>query len=460
MSDINNELHTQIQYSLIEKLSESERRYRELVNSLREIVFKCDRLGNLNFLNRAWTNTLGYGITDVIGSALGNFIDLNDRHLWSETLEKLQTGVEVCQVLRFYHQTGVIVWLELSAQPQSETEFSGSLINISDVYDELRLRKQAEALLKQTNEQLEARVEQRNIELIQANHDLKVTLDKLKYTQAQLVQTEKMSSLRQLVAGIAHEINNPVNFIYANLTHASEYTEVLLKILQLYQQTYPVPSLQIQEAIIAWDLDFIQKDLGKLLESMQVGSERIREIVLLLRNFSRLDEADIKNVDIHAGINHTITLLRHRLQSESGNPVIQIIKNYGVIPYVKCYPAQLNQVFLNILNNAIYALNEAIANLSISQDTQCQTFVPTIWIKTEIIDETWLNICIKNNGLGIHESVISKIFDPFFTTKPVGKGTGLGLFISYQIVVEMHQGKLTCTSKTSQETEFCIQIPI
>ncbi|MEH2279597.1 MAG: ATP-binding protein [Nostoc sp.] len=453
MSDLSNELHTQIQYSLIEKLSESERRYRELVDSLHEIVFKCDQLGNLNFLNRAWTNTLGYRIADVIGSALGNFIDLDDQHLWSETLEKLQTGVEVCQELRFYHQTGVIVWLELSAQPQSETEFSGSLSNISD-------RKHAEALLKQTNEELEARVEQRNIELIQANHDLKVTLEKLKYTQAQLVQTEKMSSLGQLVAGIAHEINNPVNFIYANLSYASEYTEVLLKILQLYQKTYPVPSLDIQEAIITWDLDFIQKDLGKLLESMQVGSVRIREIVLLLRNFSRLDEAEIKNVDIHAGINHTITFLGHRFQSESENMVIQIIKNYGVIPQIMCYPAQLNQVFMNILNNAIYALNEAIANLSISQYSQTQPFVPTIWINTEIIDETWLNVRIKNNGLVIPESVISKIFDPFFTTKPVGKGTGLGLFISYQIVVEMHKGKLICTSKTNQETEFCIQIPI
>ncbi|MEH2258296.1 PAS domain-containing sensor histidine kinase [Nostoc sp.] len=460
MSDLSNELHTQIQYSLIEKLSESERRYRELVNSLREIVFKCDRLGNVNFLNRAWTNTLGYGIADVIGSALGNFIDLDDQYLWSETLEKLQSGVEVCQKLRFYHQTGVIVWLELSAQPQSETEFSGSLINISDVYDELRLRKHAEALLKQTNEELEARVEQRNIELIQANHDLKVTLEKLKYTQAQLVQTEKMSSLGQLVAGIAHEINNPVNFIYANLTHASEYTKVLLQILQLYQQTYPVPSPHIQEAIITWDLDFIQQDLGKVMESMQVGSDRIREIVLLLRNFSRLDEAEIKNVDIHAGINHTITFLRHRFQSKSGNMEIQIIKNYGVIPQLECYPAQLNQVFMNILNNAIYALNEVVANLSISQNLQSQPFVPTIWISSEVIDKTWLNVRIKNNGLGIPESVISKIFDPFFTTKPVGKGTGLGLFISYQIVVEMHQGKLTCTSKTSQETEFCIQIPI
>lgn len=453
MSDFSNELHTQIQYSLIEKLSESERRYRELVDSLREIVFKCDRLGNLNFLNQAWTNTLGYGITDAIGSALGNFIDLDDQYLWSETLEKLQIGVEVCQELRFYHQTGVIVWLELSAQPQTETEFSGSLINISD-------RKHAEGLLKQTNEELEARVEQRNIELIQANHDLKVTLDKLKYTQAQLVQTEKMSSLGQLVAGIAHEINNPVNFIYANLTHASEYTQVLLKILQLYQQTYPVPSLHIQEAIVTWDLDFIQKDLGKVLESMQVGSERIREIVLLLRNFSRLDEAEIKIVDIHAGINHTITFLRHRLQNKSANRVIQIVKNYGLIPQIQCYPAQLNQVFMNILNNAIYALEEKITNLPISQSYQSQPFIPTIWINTEIVDETWLNICIKNNGGGIHESVISKIFDPFFTTKPVGKGTGLGLFISYQIIVEMHQGNLICNSKISQETEFCIQIPI
>ncbi|BAY27830.1 two-component sensor histidine kinase [Calothrix sp. NIES-2100] len=445
MSDFNNELHTQIQYSLIEKLSESERRYRLLVDSLREIVFKCDRLGNVNFLNHAWTKTLGYPIADVIGSPLSNFIDGNDQHLWEETLEKLQTGVEVCQELRFQHQTGVIVWLEMSVQSRGEPEFSGSLINISD-------KKRAEALLKQTNEELEARVEQRNTELIQANHDLKVTLDQLKYTQAQLVQTEKMSSLGQLVAGIAHEINNPVNFIYANLIYASEYTQVLFQILQLYQETYPVPPPHIEEAIISLDLDFIQKDLVKLLNSMQVGSDRIREIVLLLRNFSRLDEAEIKNVDIHAGIDHSITLLRHRLISNSDNLAIQVIKNYGVIPCVNCYPAQLNQVFMNIINNAIDALQEAI--------TQSQTFVPTIWISTEIIEKFWLNIRIRNNGLVIPESIIAKIFDPFFTTKPVGKGSGLGLFVSYQIVVEMHRGKLTCSSLASQGTEFCIQIPI
>jgi two-component system, NtrC family, sensor kinase len=445
MSDFNNELHTQIQYSLIEKLSESERRYRLLVDSLREIVFKCDRLGNVNFLNQSWTKTLGYAIADVIGSPLSNFIDENDQHLWEETLEKLQTDVEVCQELRFHHQTGVIVWLEMSVQSRGEPEFSGSLINISD-------KKQAQVLLKQTNEELEARVEQRNTELIQANNDLKVTLEKLKYTQAQLVQTEKMSSLGQLVAGIAHEINNPVNFIYANLTHASEYTEILFQILQLYQKTYPVPPLHIQEEIITLDLDFIQQDLVKLLKSMQVGSNRIREIVLLLRNFSRLDEAEIKNVDIHAGIDHTITLLRHRLIRNSDNLAIQVIKNYGVIPCVTCYPAQLNQVFMNIINNAIDALQEAIP--------QAKTVIPTIWISTEIIEKFWLNIRIRNNGLVIPESIIAKIFDPFFTTKSVGKGSGLGLFVSYQIVVEMHRGKLTCASLTSQETEFCIQIPI
>ncbi|MBE9085202.1 PAS domain S-box protein [Tolypothrix sp. LEGE 11397] len=445
MSDFNNELHTQIQYSLMEKLSESERRYRELVNSLREIVFKCDRLGNVKFLNQAWTKTLGYQVADVIGSPLSNLIDANDRHLWQATLEKLQTGVEVCQELRFHHQTGVIVWLELSIQPCDESEFSGSLIHIND-------RKQAEVLLKQTNEELEARVEQRNTELIQANHELKLTLEKLKYTQAQLVQTEKMSSLGQLVAGIAHEINNPVNFIYANLSYASEYTEALFQIIELYQQAYPVTPLHVQEAIKYFDLEFIQQDLAKLLQSMQAGSDRIREVVLLLRNFSRLDEAEIKNVDIHVGIDHTITLLRHRLTNNSGMMGIQIIKDYGRIPLIKCYPAQMNQVFMNIINNAIDALLEAI--------NQSQLLMPTIWISTEIIDEVWLNIGIKNNGLPIPESVMAKIFDPFFTTKTVGKGIGLGLFVSYQIVIEMHQGKLTCTSLPNKETEFCIQIPI
>ncbi|WDD36473.1 histidine kinase dimerization/phospho-acceptor domain-containing protein (plasmid) [Nostoc sp. UHCC 0926] len=205
--------------------------------------------------------------------------------------------------------------MELSAQPQSETEFSGSMINISDVYNELRLRKHAEALLKQTNEELEARVEQRNIELIQANQDLKVTLEKLKYTQAQLVQTEKMSSLRQLVAGIAHEINNPVSFIYGNLKSADEYTQNLFSLLDIYQRHYPQSAEAIEEFTNFIELDFLRSDFPKLFKSMLMGAERIRDIVLSLRTFSRLDEAEMKAVDINQGIDSTIMIIQSRLNS-------------------------------------------------------------------------------------------------------------------------------------------------
>ena len=422
MSDFSNELHTQIQYSLIEKLSQSERRYRELVDNLREIVFKCDRLGNLNFLNRAWTNTLGYAIADVIGSALGNFIDLDDRHLWEKTLEKLQTGVEVCQELRFYHQTGVIVWLELSAQPQSETEFSGSMINISDVYNELRLRKHAEALLKQTNEELEARVEQRNIELIQANQDLKVTLEKLKYTQAQLVQTEKMSSLRQLVAGIAHEINNPVSFIYGNLKSADEYTQNLFSLLDIYQRHYPQSAEAIEEFTNFIELDFLRSDFPKLFKSMLMGAERIRDIVLSLRTFSRLDEASMKAVDINQGIDSTIMIIQSRLNPANQRLQIEVIKEYGSLPLVECYPGQLNQVFLNILMNALDALEDSALRGRWTTKKFNIMDNPRIYIRTQLLEPDQVTISIADNGLGIPEDTLKQIFNPFFTTKPVGQG--------------------------------------
>ncbi|MEH2413550.1 PAS domain-containing sensor histidine kinase [Nostoc sp.] len=460
MSDFSNELHTQIQYSLIEKLSESERRYRELVDSLREIVFKCDRLGNLNFLNRAWTNTLGYAIADVIGSALGNFIDLDDRHLWSETLEKLQTGVEVCQELRFYHQTGVIVWLELSAQPQSETEFSGSMINISDVYNELRLRKHAEALLKQTNEELEARVEQRNIELIQANQDLKVTLEQLKYTQAQLVQTEKMSSLSQLVAGIAHEINNPVSFIYGNLKSADEYTQNLFSLLDIYQKHYPQSVKAIEELTNLIELDFLRSDFPKLFKSMLMGAERIRDIVLSLRTFSRLDEASMKAVDINEGIDSTIMIIQNRLNSTNQRLQIEVIKEYGSLPLVECYPGHLNQVFLNILVNALDALEDSALKGRWTTKKFNMMDNPRIYIRTQLMEPDQVTISIADNGLGIPEATLKQIFNPFFTTKPVGQGTGMGLAISYQIITQKHGGSLECISQLGVGAEFIIRIPL
>ncbi|MEH2424419.1 MAG: ATP-binding protein [Nostoc sp.] len=460
MSDFSNELHTQIQYSLIEKLSQSERRYRELVDSLREIVFKCDRLGNLNFLNRAWTNTLGYAIADVIGSALSNFIDLDDRHLWEKTLEKLQTGVEVCQELRFYHQTGVIVWLELSAQPQSETEFSGSMINISDVYNELRLRKHAEALLKQTNEELEARVEQRNIELIQANQDLKVTLEKLKYTQAQLVQTEKMSSLRQLVAGIAHEINNPVSFIYGNLKSADEYTQNLFSLLDIYQRHYPQSAEAIEEFTNFIELDFLRSDFPKLFKSMLMGAERIRDIVLSLRTFSRLDEAEMKTVDINQGIDSTIMIIQSRLNPANQRLQIEVIKEYGSLPLVECYPGQLNQVFLNILVNALDALEDSALRGRWTTKKFNIMDNPRIYIRTQLLEPDQVTISIADNGLGIPEDALKQIFNPFFTTKPIGQGTGMGLAISYQIITQKHGGSLECISQPGVGAEFLIRIPL
>ncbi|MEB3338657.1 MAG: GAF domain-containing protein, partial [Leptolyngbyaceae bacterium] len=278
------------------------------------------------------------------------------------------------------------------------------------------------------------------------------TVHKLKETQAQLVQTEKMSSLGQMVAGIAHEINNPVNFIAGNLTYANNYLQDLLSLVKLYQECYPNPVPAIQERTEEIDLEFLIEDLSKLLSSMQIGTERIRQIVLSLRNFSRLDEADKKPVNIHEGIDSTLLILQSRLKAQPNQAEIQIIKQYGELPVVECYAGQLNQVFMNILSNAIDALEDRPAPR-------------TITITTEILQEKsptrqHILIRIRDNGSGMPESVRQKLFDPFFTTKPVGKGTGLGLSISYQIVVEKHGGLLKCLSEPGQGSEFWIQIPV
>jgi two-component system, NtrC family, sensor kinase len=282
---------------------------------------------------------------------------------------------------------------------------------------------------------------------------LSETLHKLQETQAQLIQHEKMSSLGQLVAGVAHEINNPVNFIHGNITYANEYIENLLDLLHLYQKHYPNPDVEIQSFTEEIDLEFISDDLTKLLSSMNMGTNRIREIVLCLRNFSRLDEAEKKPVDIHEGLENTLLILHHRLKSIGIGLGISIVKQYGILPLVDCYPGQLNQVFMNILTNAIDALEEQIKQTN-------HEFSPTIQISTEVTDKDFVVIRIADNGIGISESVRQRLFDPFFTTKPVGKGTGLGLSISYQIIVEKHGGQLKCLSEPGKGTEFAIQIPI
>ncbi len=276
----------------------------------------------------------------------------------------------------------------------------------------------------------------------------------LQRTQAQLIQSEKMSSLGQLVAGVAHEINNPVGFIYGNISPATDYVSDLLNLIEMYQEHYPEPVEEIEEELEAIELDFLVEDLKKLLNSMKIGAERIRDIVLSLRNFSRLDESDMKPVDVHEGIDSGLLILHTRIKEKSEMRGIEIVKEYGKLPQVTCYASQLNQVFMNIIINAIDALQN-------NRDKEHKVNeAPTLTINTQATDSNTVKISIADNGNGMTEEVKSKIFDPFYTTKPVGSGTGLGLSISYSVVVEKHGGTLVCNSAPGEGAEFVIEIPV
>lgn len=275
--------------------------------------------------------------------------------------------------------------------------------------------------------------------------------EQLNRLQAQMLQSEKMASLGQLVAGIAHEINNPVNFIYGNLKYTSEYTQDLLRVIQQYKASYSTLPAELANLIEEVDLDYLVEDLPQILSSMKVGADRIREIVLSLRNFSRLDDTELQEVDLHQGLNNTLTILQNRLKPKSDRPEIVVTKHYGVLPPVYCYAGQLNQVFMNILSNAIDALEEAYEKGKCPQ--------PAIQIHTHL-DNSHAIIQFVDNGDGIPEHIQAHLFDPFFTTKPVGQGTGLGLSISHQIVAEKHHGTLDCISTLGQGTTFRITIPL
>lgn len=429
-------------------LQASERKNRALLSVIPDLLFRYSREGiYLDFFPSSdWDPLVSPDI--FLGKSIFEVLP-ND--VAEKTLQTIHAVLETRDIQRIEYcleLEGTLHDYEARIVAFTEDEVLAIVRDISD-------RKQAETQLRAS----EAQLRQQATELTQ-------TLRELQRTQSQLVQSEKMSSLGQLVAGVAHEINNPVSFIYGNLNYADEYTQSLLHLLRHYQKHYPNPVAEIQALTQELDLEFVLTDLPKLLNSMRVGAERIQEIVVSLRTFSRMDEAEMKAINIHAGIDSTLMILQNRLKAQPNRSEIQVIKQYGSLPLVECYAGQLNQVFMNILANAIDALEE-LAGTSRSPAWQ-----PTLTIRTEYFSHrqqldpsvstrpAFVRISIADNGPGISAAVKSRLFDPFFTTKPVGKGTGMGLSISYQIVTERHGGSLDCTSEPGQGTEFRIEIPV
>lgn len=376
----------------------------------------------------------------------------DDRDNWHNTVRQaLRDGKPYQFDFRIILPNGVVRYVE--ARGEGVVNEDGQVIKLFGTILDVTERKQAELREQEKSQQLE------------------LALNELKHTQARLIQTEKMSSLGRMVAGIAHEINNPVSFIQGNIAPAYEYFQDLLRLVELYQQTYPHPTAKIKDLLQEIEFDFLAKDWSKLMKSMQVGAERIRQIVLSLRNFSRLDEKELKAVDIHQGIDNTLLILQHRLKAVGTRQEIQVIKNYGQIPKVTCYASQLNQVFMNLLSNGIDALaakpEQRVITISTEvrkgSATKEQSLVPLQDQNHGDISPSQpisLFIRIADNGTGMSQEVQQKIFDPFFTTKPVGNGTGLGLCISHQIVVEKHNGQLSCISVPGQGTEMIVEIPL
>ncbi|BAZ09253.1 two-component hybrid sensor and regulator [Calothrix sp. NIES-4071] len=373
-------------------------------------------------------------------------------------------GYETCRRLKANPNTMNIPIIFMTALSDAVSKVKGLKEGAVDYitkpleHQEVLARINTHLELYQLRQKLEQRVQERTLELSDALENLKQSQIKLQQSQVQLVHSEKMSALGNLVAGVAHEINNPVGFMIGNIYPAIEYINDLFGLIQLYQQEFPSPGNAIQAYVKRIDLDYVREDLPKLLESMQQGAERIYNISQSLRTFSRADNECKQPFNIHDGIDSTLLILRHRLKANQNRPDIEIVKNYGELPLVKCYPGQLNQVFMNLLANAIDALEELNQNRSFTEIAASPNCI-TIITKADTVNNTVI-ISIKDNGVGISKDKQQRIFDPAFTTKAVGKGTGLGLAIAKDIVVEKHMGKLECASTSTDGAEFIIEIPL
>ncbi|MEH2423687.1 MAG: PAS domain S-box protein [Nostoc sp.] len=478
---------------------EEQQKFVALIENSSDFIGIASMAGQILYVNPAGLKMVG--LSSLETAKTKSLVDCYSPEAFAEFQQKItplifQHGFWQGEFRYRHFQTGIEIPTDCSLFLVKHPETGEPFCRVAVIRDITERRQAQEALLKS------------EAQLRQQAEELKVALRELQHTQTHLIQSEKMSSLGQLVAGVAHEINNPVNFIYGNLNPAKEYTQDLLSLLQLYQSHYPKPVPEIEDFAELIELDFLKSDLPQILNSMNVGADRIREIVLSLRTFSRLDEAEMKAVDIHKGIDSTLMILQSRLKGNDQRPTIEIIKEYGKLPLVECYAGQLNQVFMNILSNAIDALEEGVesedegnnqcpipnspypipnaqfpiprltstslrdaarsllprrstlgtSRLVQAPNSQCS--IPTIHICTQLQESNQVTIRIADNGLGIPEDVKKQLFDPFFTTKPIGKGTGMGLAISYQIITERHGGFLECISQPGQGAEFMIKIPL
>lgn len=435
--------------------AQNEAKWRSLIQTSSNLITILEANGSIKYASPAIRSVLGYKPKELMGQNLFELVHPDDLGSIEKDFQYFLKNptTDLSLEFRLRHQDGSWRYIESTySNLLMDSPVTRIVVNFRDVTE----RKLAETAIRQSEAQLREKAAQ-----------LEHALHELQETQTQLIQTEKMSSLGLLVAGIAHEINNPVSFIYGNIPHATQYTQDLLHLINLYREQYPQPTPIIQAEEEAIDLNFLSEDLPKLMNSMQMGAERIRQIVLSLRNFSRLDKAAREPVDVHQGIDNTLLLLQHRLKAKAGHPKIEIVKEYGELPLVECYAGQMNQVFMNILSNAIDALEELnVGRLEVEglnsnvQSAKEQPATPCIRICTQLKDDNTVLIRIADNGPGMTAQVQQQIFDPFFTTKSVGQGTGLGLSISYQIIVDKHGGQLKCCSTPSEGTEFWIELPI